>query len=95
MTGPANTTSSSWWERGYEKERSPVSEYVAQYDQARPDFEKCAHKIQGMLTDWLDDERVNYESVSARAKTVTSFRAKAGRSRSDGRVKSRGVVYGC
>ena len=49
------------------------------YDRVRPQYEKCAVKIQDMLTDWLDEEQINYQSISARAKTRASFRRKAAR----------------
>lgn len=52
---------------------------AAQYGRVREDWARCARKIESMLTDWLDEERINYESVAARAKTVRSFREKAGR----------------
>lgn len=49
------------------------------YDRIRPRYEKCAGKIELMLTDLLDEEQINYQSVSARAKTRESFQRKATR----------------
>lgn len=49
------------------------------YDRVRPDYQRCATKVQQMMTAWLDDASINYESVSARAKTRSSFRRKSSR----------------
>ena len=49
------------------------------YDRVRPQYERCAGQVQEMLTGLLDEEQINYQSVSARAKTRGSFRRKAAR----------------
>lgn len=49
------------------------------YRDLLPRYEQCARKIEDLLTAWLDHEGVNYLAVSARAKSVASFRSKASR----------------
>lgn len=56
-----------------------ADEAMTRYARIRPQYEQCAAKISDLLTVWLDEEQVNYQSVSARAKTLKSFREKAGR----------------
>ena len=52
---------------------------VRAYERIRPQYEECASQVQEMLTGLLDEEQINYQSVSARAKTRGSFRRKAAR----------------
>jgi ppGpp synthetase/RelA/SpoT-type nucleotidyltranferase len=54
------------------------------YRTAYPEHEACAQRIAALLTAWLDAEGINYLAISARAKSVDSFRAKAARAADDG-----------
>lgn len=63
------------------------SDPVTSFGQLRPDLATAAQKVEDLITAWLDTEGINYLSVSARAKTVKSFSAKAKRCRSDGSRK--------
>lgn len=66
----------------------PESEaHVEAYRELRPSLERIAGKIGGVLIEWLDDESINYLSVSARAKGVDSFAKKAAKCHADGRPR--------
>lgn len=54
------------------------------YRTVYPEHEACAQRIATLLTAWLDAEGINYLAISARAKSVESFRAKAARAADDG-----------
>lgn len=56
-----------------------ANQAVRAYDRVRSQYYKCAGKVQDMLTGLLDEEQINYQSVSARAKTRESFKRKAAR----------------
>ncbi len=49
---------------------------ASDYSSVRHTYEDCARRIEAMLTAWLDAEGVNYLVISARAKSVDSFRGK-------------------
>jgi ppGpp synthetase/RelA/SpoT-type nucleotidyltranferase len=63
------------------------SDPVAAFDQLRPKLSTAAHKVQDLITAWLDTEGINYLSVSARAKTGKSFSVKANKCLPDGSPK--------
>lgn len=50
---------------------------ASDYSSVRHTYEDCARRIEAMLTAWLDAEGINYLVISARAKSVDSFRGKA------------------
>lgn len=66
---------------------NPQPDPVTSFGHLRPRLETAAHKVADLITAWLDAESINYLSVSARAKTVKSFSAKANKCRSDGSPK--------
>ena len=60
--------------------RRAAARYRSLYEQ----HASCARQIEGLFTRWLDAEGINYLGISARAKTVESFRTKAGKQSEDG-----------
>ena len=62
---------------------------AADYREVYPEYLTSAHKIEGMLTAWLDAESINYLATSARAKSIDSFRAKASRAAKEDDTKPR------
>lgn len=66
---------------------NPQSDPVAAFGQLRPRLATAAHKVKDLITAWLDTEGINYLNVSARAKTVKSFSAKANKCHPDGSPK--------
>jgi putative GTP pyrophosphokinase len=63
-----------------------ASRAADQYRALYETYACCARQIEDLLTRWLDAEGINYLAISARAKSVESFRTKAGRLSDDGRA---------
>jgi ppGpp synthetase/RelA/SpoT-type nucleotidyltranferase len=56
-----------------------VGQAVQAYAAMQDDLRRATDRFQGLITTLLDDAGINYLSVSARAKSVASFAAKADR----------------
>jgi len=61
-------------------EEDAVGSAVREYAVRQPTLRRAAEAYVGLVTAILDEAGINYLSVAGRAKTVTSFAAKAGRS---------------
>ena len=59
--------------------RDPVGSSVREYAELQPGLKQAADQFVELMTSILDDAGINYLSVTGRAKSVTSFAAKAGR----------------
>ena len=64
--------------------RSQSAAAVAEYASRRPDLVSATEQYLKLLTGLLDDAGINYLSITARTKSVTSFAEKANRRAPDG-----------
>lgn len=65
-------------------DRDPAGSAVREYAERQPELRQAADQFVQLVTAILDDAGINYLSVTGRAKSVTSFAAKAARTTDDG-----------
>ena len=53
-----------------------IKENIIWYEERRPHYEKFEHKINKLITEILDSEKIPYHTIESRTKSLDSFNSK-------------------